>query len=477
MPTCSSSRSSRSSSSSSSSSSSGSSGSSGSSSSSSSSSGSGSSSGSSSGGSGAGEQQQGDDLLPTDFEATRLAQLLRIRGSQSAPVVGVQLLGLRFVDAAATFLAPHGIPSGGDWALHRGGSLVIEGTRGTLVEGCAFERVDGTAVLISGYNRNVTVQRSSFAWVGENGVALWGDTRGGAYVTDAAQKAALPAGMGPDGTGGNFARFTKVLGNFARELGVWEKQSAFFFQAKSCQTEVRGNIAFNLPRASVNFNDGFGGGSSVADNLMFNTCRESGNHGVFNSWDRQPYVTTVFDGKTPSTQKLDDVLSGNFFVANYQAGFAIDNDDASMFYRAHGNFLVYGDNGLKADFGGHDNVHFENIYAFPNIGCLVDITEQLLGHGLTFFGNKCVMQQPGGSGLYAHFNCDDLADGANATRAVPLMHDNQVYASDGALSICGRNLTQLQLQGFELGTTVAPIPAAGDILGWARTLLQLSQQR
>jgi hypothetical protein len=29
-------------------------------------------------------------------------------------------------------------------------------------------------------------------------------------------------------------------------------------------------------RAAVNFNDGFGGGTNVSDNLIFNQCREVG---------------------------------------------------------------------------------------------------------------------------------------------------------------------------------------------------------
>ena len=30
--------------------------------------------------------------------------------------------------------------------------------------------------------------------------------------------------------------------NFVHELGIWEKQSSFLFQAKSCQTLVMGNM-------------------------------------------------------------------------------------------------------------------------------------------------------------------------------------------------------------------------------------------
>eukprot|EP00937_MAST-01D_sp_MAST-1D-sp2_P000871 g871.t1 len=408
--------------------------------------------------------------LDAAFEGTRLQRLLAVRGNASAPVLGLRLRGLRFADAGATFLEPHGMPSGGDWALHRGGALHIEGGVGTLVEQCAFERVDGTAVMVTGFNRNVTVQNSTFAFVGENAVALWGDTRGGSYVTDPAQAAALPRGFGPDGTGGEQPRYTRVVGNLAHHVGVWEKQSSFYFQAKSCQNEVSGNIVYDVPRAAVNFNDGFGGGSTVDRNLMFNTCRESGNHGVFNSWDRQVFVTDVArGGGEPSTAKLYDVLRGNFLLANFNADFGIDNDDASAYYRAEHNFLVYGDNGLKADFGGHDNVHTGNLYAYPQIGCLVDITEQLPGHELQFFGNRCVMRLAGAAGRYAHFDCADLDSGA--PRAAPAMHDNAVFAPDGQFSVCGLSLAQLQARGFEVGTTVAKLPAASTVLGWAEALL------
>ena len=50
---------------------------------------------------------------------------------------------------------------------------------------------------------------------------------------------------------------------------------------------IRGNVFFNGPRAGINANDGFGGGDVISRNLVFSTCRESGDHGPFNSWDRQ----------------------------------------------------------------------------------------------------------------------------------------------------------------------------------------------
>ena len=43
------------------------------------------------------------------------------------------------------------------------------------------------------------------------------------------------------------------------------------------------NVAFNGPRAHVNQNDALGMGHLMARNVMWNSCRESSDHGVFNS--------------------------------------------------------------------------------------------------------------------------------------------------------------------------------------------------
>ena len=32
-------------------------------------------------------------------------------------------------------------------------------------------------------------------------------------------------------------------------LGIWEKQSSFYFMAKSCLNTIVNNVVFNLPRA------------------------------------------------------------------------------------------------------------------------------------------------------------------------------------------------------------------------------------
>merc|ERR1712072_1004871 len=142
-----------------------------------------------------------------------------------------------------------------------------------------------------------------------------------------------------------------------------------FFQAQSCQTTIAHNIFYNGPRAHINFNDQFGGANRITNNLLLNACRETADHGPFNSWGRQPYITDIRDGTTPSITPAVTEIDHNFVIGSYNTQEAIDNDDASEYFETHHNVFVYGYMGLKSDFEGHDNVHHNNIYAYLQDYC------------------------------------------------------------------------------------------------------------
>jgi len=213
-----------------------------------------------------------------------------------------------------------------------------------------------------------------------------------------------------------------------------------------------------LCSAGINFNDGFGGADDLSHNLVFSTCRESGDHGPFNSWDRQPYLTTVRTGEPSVFPQWRDIHH-NFFLDNYSPEVNVDNDDGSAYYHTRDNFLVYGGMGMKTDFGGHDNHHFGNIYAY--VGHSVSVTSDTLeGHEDYFYGNKIVMTST------------DLGR-AQCADPKTQMHDNQYFAS-GNLTLCGVDLAQAQSQlGMETGSTDSPLPTDDAILGWATELLQI----
>ena len=110
------------------------------------------------------------------FTATRLERLLTIFGSPVAPVVNVTVDGLTLRDSAYTYMAPHGLPSGGDWGLQREGAVSLNGTVGVAIRRCLFEDLDGNAVYIGGRHRRLVLEHNEFVRVGDSAIAAWGDT-------------------------------------------------------------------------------------------------------------------------------------------------------------------------------------------------------------------------------------------------------------------------------------------------------------
>lgn len=169
--------------------------------------------------------------------------LLNMTGTQWDPVTDVNIANMTITATGATYMERHGVPSAGDWALDRFGAIFLQGTENAVVEGCTIERVDGNGVMISGYNRHATVKDSDFAFIGGNAIASWGYTN--ETRTDPGRPGVINTGYpaaGVDGTDGEHPRYNLVQGCTAREVGLYEKQSSFYIQAKTAQSTLTGNV-------------------------------------------------------------------------------------------------------------------------------------------------------------------------------------------------------------------------------------------
>ena len=94
------------------------------------------------------------------FEVPQHQVLVNLTGTQWEPVVDVKFSNVRHTAAAPTYMERHAVPSAGDWALDRFAAVFLQGTEGVVIDNCTFERLDGNAVMVSGHNRNATVQNS-----------------------------------------------------------------------------------------------------------------------------------------------------------------------------------------------------------------------------------------------------------------------------------------------------------------------------
>ena len=370
--------------------------------------------------------------ISTNWVATKTEVLFNVTGtSQSLPVRGITIRGLELRDTSYTYIgtgkaAVHGMPSGGDWGLQRSGAILIENSEDVVVDGNFFTRIDGNGISLNNYNRRAVFSNNDFSWVGDSAMASWGST---GYCINANCSNKIDYPSGPDGRGGNQPRYTNVTGNLVREVGIWQKQSSMWFQATTARTYFARNVFFNGPRAALNFNDGFGGGDIIENNLLANCVRESGDHGPWNSWDRIPYITELGmlpDASSPTGYKDAEgypsvvptfrTIRYNFVFDVYSSQEGIDTDDVSSFYHTHDNFLVYAAAGLKSDFGGQWNWHYDNVYAYVG---------QCFGTGnnLAFFNNTC-----------ATFGDGYLSD---CQKEMPKIYGNVVSNEKGEMHVCG----------------------------------------
>lgn len=403
----------------------------------------------------------GTGTPPRSVVVPTLETVLSLQGTREAPVRNVTISRIAFEDTKPTYMGAHGSPSGGDWSLQRIGALLFEGTEGCVVTENLFVRLDSTALFLSGYNRATRIVKNDFEWLGMGAVALWGR---------------LDEPKSNRGLKGNQPRGTLFQGNFAREIGIYQKQSSCLFQAITAQTTIVDNLCFNIPRAGINFNDGFGGGSEIARNLMFNTCRESSDHGAFNSWDRLPYVTAVRDG-TPSSIPAENQLHNNFIVSNYAAdGGCFDHDDGSAYYTMRRNFCVFG--GHKSDFDGHSKKSIGNLHVYPFVymTTCVDIGAQVVppeGYAEVYQNNTCIL--PAADSIYVNIDGTDLTND-KLIRGGFEGGNNRIFVPGAKAHIVGVDgkmpFSEWKDKGYDPRTTISgDMPSTEQIIRWGIDLL------
>eukprot|EP01063_Lacrimia_lanifica_P034369 TRINITY_DN6337_c0_g3_i1.p1 TRINITY_DN6337_c0_g3~~TRINITY_DN6337_c0_g3_i1.p1 ORF type:complete len:833 (+),score=239.87 TRINITY_DN6337_c0_g3_i1:54-2552(+) len=427
-----------------------------------------------------------DDL---HFSAVNLFTLISHVGdfNSKKPVKNVTIQGVTIRDTAMTVLEPHGVPSGGDWALERMGAVFYETTENCRFVGNNMTKVDGNGVFISGYARGFYAGKNEFSWIGATVMAAWGYTAplGG----DHGDSVLAQYKVGVDGRAGEHPRDCVIEDNYIRELGHFIKQCSPWFQAKTYGTVLRRNIGFNMPRAGFNFNDGFGGGAEIVNNLLFNTCRESGDHAAFNSWDRQPFIVP-YDSDSAETNGFPPMdpqytrIHHNFLVGSYGAINTVDNDDGSSFYEIDHNVLMRG--GHKSNFGGHNKLSHHNINLYTMMwddGCCVrDESLNVPSARDSYHDNHCV-QEHDGTVMYWFKQCVP-GQLHNASVTSTLHSYNNTISNPAGKNftvLCGNDKdtatqyseSEWQKFGFDLGTVTGKNPSVDELMQEVRDILGL----
>jgi hypothetical protein len=405
-----------------------------------------------------------NETMPQVFVASQIPCLISISGSSNEDSVqNVLIQGLILTETSSTYMREYTVPSGGDWSVHRGGTLYLTNTRNITITQNSFKELGSNGVALIDYNDATSITLNEFVWLLDSAIILVGSTNG----IDGFSVVSQPTN-------------TLIQSNLIHEIGIYIKQSSPVLISVSRSASVIGNLMFNMPRAGINVNDGFYGNHTLSWNVIFNSVRETGDHGPINSWDRQPYLTDAVQPGLPSLWQHESYIHHNTLVTNYGAIWPIDHDDGSCFYEDSYNFLVYGG---KKNLLGHSKTDHHEIYACadPRPGntsgnvCIRDMAPRrgYSGWNEVWVNNTCVLYQS--TMPYNIVNCD------LANLFAPYLASNKIYIPVGTevTFTCTLNGTDVQLSlkqwqsyGLDIGTTVETIPDVETVIQWGREMLQ-----
>ena len=94
---------------------------------------------------------EGGATRPVVYVASVLDTLIAVNGTMDAPARDIHISGLRLAHASPTFMGAYEVPSAGDWSIHRGGAVYIEGAENVSVSSCFFDQAGGNGVAVSRY--------------------------------------------------------------------------------------------------------------------------------------------------------------------------------------------------------------------------------------------------------------------------------------------------------------------------------------
>ena len=289
------------------------------------------------------------------FETPQVAHLFEFKGSETNQVRNINISGLILTQTLRTFMQNKEPLLRSDWTIYRGGAVVYEGAVNCVLKNCSLVDLGGNAVFFNNFNRNNEVSGCQISDIGASAICFVGDpnaVRSPSFeYSEFVPFTKIDTVPGPKTN--NYPAGCKVYDNLIFNLGLTEKQSAGV-ELSMCQSIlVSHNTVYDVPRAGINISEGTWGGHIIEYNDVFNTVKETGDHGSFNSWGRDRYWH-------PNKRVLDTIVENHFeytlldvvqpvIIRNNRMrcdhGWDIDLDDGSSNYLIYNNLCLNG--GIK----------------------------------------------------------------------------------------------------------------------------------
>jgi hypothetical protein len=324
----------------------------------------------------------GLDLAQATFEFPRMAQLLQFAGTPSDLVHHIEWKGICFRHTKRTFMETKEPLLRSDWTIFRGGCIDFTGAEDCAITNCELDQVGGNGIFVDGYNRRIAIRGCHIHGAGASGVCFVGSpksVRNPLFEYHQQQHFDdIDDAEGPQTD--DFPLDCQVDDCLIHSVSLVEKQATGVQISMSKKILVRHCSIYDVGRAGINISEGTFGGHTIEYCDVFDTVRETGDHGSFNSWgrDRFWHLKGAPPEKLLALSSLD--TSGST-IRNSRwrcdRGWDVDLDDGSSHYEIYNNLFLNGGLKLREGFARHvyNNIAVNNSLHphvwYPNSGDVI----------------------------------------------------------------------------------------------------------
>ncbi len=280
----------------------------------------------------------------------------------------VSLENIKIRRAKRTFMLTNEPLLRSDWTIYRGGAVYFTNSSNCSVLNCSLFDIGTNGVFVDGKNSNISVSKCHFKDIGASGVCFVGkpsSVRSPLFEATMSQSFfEIDKKRGPKSN--EYPKKCTVNDCLIERVGAVEKQATGVEISMSYAISVINTSIYDASRAGINISEGTFGGHLIDGCDVFDTVKETGDHGSFNSWgrDRFWHLYDLPQNEIYKYANLDciskTVIRNSRFCCD--RGWDIDLDDGSSNYEIYNNLCLNGGIKLREGFGRyiHNNVTVNN---------------------------------------------------------------------------------------------------------------------
>lgn len=273
----------------------------------------------------------------------------------------VNVENIKIRRAKRTFMLKYEPLLRSDWTIYRGGAIYFTNSSNCSISSCSLFDIGTNGVFVDGKNSNISISKCHFKDLGASGVCFVGKpsaVRSPLFEATKSQSFLdIDKKRGPKSN--EYPRGCTVENCLIEHVGVVEKQATGVEISMSYGISVINTSIYDASRAGINISEGTFGGHLIDGCDVFDTVKETGDHGSFNSWGRDRYwhLSDLAQNEIYKYANLDCMSKTIIRNSRFRCdrGWDIDLDDGSSYYEIYNNLCLNG--GIKLREGFYRHVH------------------------------------------------------------------------------------------------------------------------